>query len=381
MIVSPPAPDMYATPKVNPKSQRRSGKMSILDLPSHVLVQVACHLDHPSLKSLAVAHSLFTPAAEVWLYRRLTLPLHNPHRPVVPACQPLSWECDYNLSTQWEPVKPTLARSLAEEGWKEDLHQSNHLDASLRFINRSLSSSAERAGYIREVSIDLKKRYHDAELDMNAASTTTAFSDVSGGGGYRGGMWFDGKEWGWEWDDPASSARAMLHLAQLRRDENPDACPSLRNTFTSLPVMRGVRRLELEIYESWQGYLDHVFALVPNLEHLIIRPNALLVDSPLEFPARTFSNIPKDLKSVRFESMLDCFQPLVVDFLNECKGLEHVVLADRERGSRRQWALHTSLSGSLASSESLRRLEMGRTAREALRDHGHALNEHILVEA
>lgn len=371
--------------------------MTLLDLPNHVFVQIASHLDFPSLKSLAVAHSLLTPAAETWLFRRLTLPLSNPHRPVGPTdtdTEPISWECDYNLSTQWEPVKPTLSSALEGYGWREDTHQSNHLDASLRFVTACIVSKPERAGYVREISVDLKKRYHDVELDMNSASTptttTTSIARATGavgaggagsGSGYRGEMWFDGKEWGWEWDDPLSSLRAMTHLAQARQAENPDQCPLLRGTFDNLPPMRGVRKLELEVYESWQGYLPHLLAAVPNLDYLVIRPNALLVDSPLHFPAAKIDNLPPGLKEVRVESMLDCFQPLVVDLLDRCQELQHLVLADRERGSRRQWSLTVELAEALATSPSLRRLELGRAARDALRDYNPDWDGRIVLSA
>jgi hypothetical protein len=318
----------------------------LLDLPSHVLVAIASYLDPPHLKALALVHRDLAPAVEYHLYRRISLPLRNPHYPVqVDSTRRSglggSLECDYNFSTTWKPVKPALAASLQSLGWREDVDQSNHLDASMRYMATLLAPSegghAEgRAMYPRELVLDLKKRYHDIELDMTSSAYETLYTSPYSSIG-------EDKAWQEEWDDPATSRRSMIRLAEARRDESPDRDSEMLETFAKFPMLPGVRKLTVTLYESWQGYLDRVLSLVPNLEELVIRPHSLLVDSPLTFSRKDFHNLPVHLNSIQVEGMLDCFQDLVLDLLSSSKGINVVDLRPGERGSRRGWTMGRDL--------------------------------------
>lgn len=318
----------------------------LLDLPSHVLVAVASYLDPPHLKALALVNRDLAPAVEYHLYRRISLPLRNPHYPVQIDSTSRSGlggslECDYNFSTTWKPVKPALAASLESLGWKEDTNQSNHLDASMRYMTSLLAPKESgytegRAMYPRELVLDLKKRYHDIELDMTSSAYETPYTSPYSSIG-------EDKAWLEEWDDPATSRRSMLRLAEARRDESPDRDSALLETFVNFPMLPGVRKLTVTLYDSWQGYLDRVLALVPNLEELVIRPHSLLIDSPLTFGRKEFKNSPAHLKSIRVEGMLDCFQDLIVDLLRSSGRVQMVDLRPEERGSRRGWTMNEGL--------------------------------------
>lgn len=385
---------------------------SILDLPSHVLVQIASHLNTLTLKSLAEVHSYLTPAAETHLYRRLTLPISNPHHSVSRQSPHPSADsdsntlmgrgCTYDLKTTWVPSKPSLSRRLAEHGWKEDYHRSNHLDASMRLINESLTSKSvsdsDRTTYPRELVIDLKKRYHDVDLDLDTISlpaiTTTTVSrpnqamavitqdaqavfvqtqtqiqiqpqtqEMTSGEGLGG----DYKETSTEpeWDVSPST---LLHLSQLRQIESPAYDPHLRHTFDHFPILPSVKRVEARIYESYQGYLLYLLCLTPNLSELALRPDTLLAESSLIFPPLDIQ-WPGSLKTLRIEGMIDTLQPIVVDLLHQCE-IRSIVLTDSDpdsdRGRRGGWAIIPELVHALLSCPTLERIEVGKAAREVL---------------
>lgn len=336
--------------------------LSLLDLPEHVLIAIASYLDPPHLKALALVHRDLGPAVETYLYRRISLPLSNQYYPVHSspgtANSPLGLECDFNLAAEWKPAKPALAASLESFGWKDDTHQSNHLDASLRYMTTLLGAkygdfNSSRAAYPRELVLDLKKQYHDIELDMNALATQAPQHSLYS---YSG---IDSSEKGWneDWEDPASSRRALLQLAEKRRDESPDLDTSVLDTFANFPILHGVKKLTVTLYESWQGYLDHVFALVPNLEELVVRPHSLLVESPLTFPRKAFANLPSRLRSIRVEGILDCLQGLVIDLIRASEGVEQVNLHPVDRGGRKGWKMGEELKELMSERQEIRSLQ------------------------
>jgi hypothetical protein len=336
--------------------------LSLLDLPEHVLIAIASYLDPPHLKALALVHRDLGPAVETYLYRTISLPLSNQYYPVqsIPGTANglLGLECDFNLAAEWKPAKPALAASLESFGWKDDTYQSNHLDSSLRYMTTLLGakdgdSNSSRAAYPREMVLDLKKQYHDIELDMNTLAIQAprhslySYSDI------------DSSEKGWndDWEDPASSRRALLQLAEKRCDESPDLDTALLDTFTNFPILHGVKKLTVNLYESWQGYLDHVFALVPSLEELVVRPHSLLVESPLTFPRKALVNPPSRLRSIRVEGMLDCLQGLVIDLIRASDAMEHVNLLQVDRGGRNGWKMGEELRELLSERQEIRSLQ------------------------
>jgi hypothetical protein len=169
----------------------------------------------------------------------------------------------------------------------------------------------------------------------------------------------DSSEKGWndDWEDPASSRRALLQLAEKRRDESPDLDTALLDSFTNFPILHGVKKLTVNLYESWQGYLDHVFALAPNLEEIVVRPHSLLVESPLTFARKAVVNPPSRLRSIRVEGMLDCLQGLVIDLIRGSEGMEHVNLLQVDRGGRKGWKMGEEMSELMSERQEIRSLQ------------------------
>ena len=379
---------------------------SILELPSHVLVQIASYLDPSTLKSLAEVHSYLTPAAETYLYRRLVLPVSNPHHSVphpspYPSSNPPagSW-CDHDVTTSWEPVKPSLASRLADLGWEEDEHQSNHLDASMRLITKSLTSKSisDRTTYPRELVMDLKKCYHDVDVDLDTISfhpnTTNTIAvghstihppDRTGsiitperaalGTSVEENVTSDHKPTliESEWDVGRST---LLHLSRMRQLESPEHDPHLYSTFSHFPILLGVKRVEVGIYESYLGYLPHLLHFIPNLIELVLRPRSLLVESHLEFPLLNMQ-WPGSLESLRIDGMIDSLQPLVVDLLTQCD-IRDVVLSDVQE-TRPTWTITRELIHALTCCETLEKIHVGRAVGAVLRK-AREWPEGVLVE-
>ena len=320
--------------------------MSRLVLPSHVVVEIASYLDNPTLKSLALSHSYLTQAAETYLYRRISLPIRNPYHAVKLDFNVEQYQGgDQDLSTKWVPVKPSLSASLSELGWEEDVHQSNHLGASLRLLARTLTSPSlfkpgcERTMYPRELVFDLKKQYHHDDLDLDTMSSPAILQeiplphptadqtramlleiaaenrihyDVKSSIGYT------------EWD---LDLETRIHLSQIRQAESPIHDHDLRSAFEALPTLPGVRQVSLTLYESFQGFLPHIFRIAPHLTELCIRPHPLLVDTPLSSPPLDLdpSLWPRGLKVLNIEGMCDSLVPLVDGLIKNSSGKVSVI--------------------------------------------------------
>jgi hypothetical protein len=123
----------------------------LTSLPSHILIDITSYLEKRALKYISPLHSTLKEVCDIHLFHTISLPFSNP----------------YLRST---PVKPYLASTLEGYGWKDDAQQSNHLDASLLYLIPLLKGNE---GYVKEISIDLKDRYHDPEIDHDNLTNPT----------------------------------------------------------------------------------------------------------------------------------------------------------------------------------------------------------------
>lgn len=321
----------------------------LIHLPSHILIDITSYLSPPTLKALCQTHRTLREIAEIHLYKKIKLPLSNPYYAVQPS--------DSCSTIDFKPVKPSLARKLEGLGWKNDAHQSGHLDSSLLYLTPLLKG---RAGYVRELVIDLKERYHDLDLDLDTLTnphTPTHMLNPR----IRTGMSSDNgpKPLG----DPISELDHLrLHLSQIRQTESPLNNPHLANTFRSFPILSAVTKLKVTIYESYSGYLPFLIPLLPNLQELVIHPHEWLVQSPLTFPELKGIEVPK-LRVLRVEPMLDCLRGLVGDWVRAGR-VEELVLADVRGG--RGWTMDEELARTIAGCSTLKRIEIGKRAHKVL---------------
>lgn len=302
---------------------------ALTTLPSHILVDITSYLDIRTLKQLSPLHSSLREICEIHLLRSISLPLSN-----------------HFLRSA--PLKPSLAKELEGYGWKDDIQQSNHLDASLRYLIPLL---AGREGYVKELSIDLKHRYHDPELDLDNLTNPTYLSITSD---TRITTPID------KYQDPPSELDILRSKASLiRQRESPTHLPHLANTFTSFPLLPGVRKLKLVLYESFTGYLPYLLPLFPNLTELILEPHELLVESPLSFSS-IHVGLPKlELKKLRVEPMLDSLRGLVRELI-QGGTIRELVLGDG------RWTMSEELAGVIRGCEGLSRVEVGKKGRKVL---------------
>lgn len=281
--------------------------MILTSLPDHILLDITSYLDNRTLKALSTLHSSLREVCEIHLFRSISLPLSNPY-------------------LRSSPVKPYLANRLEGYGWKDDHHQTSHLDASLRYLTPLL---AGKEGYVKELAIDLKYRYHDPEIDLDELTNPShPIMDVEPDSKIHVP------------DDKSSDPPSELDLLRLkasliRQRESPSHLPHLARTFASFPILPGVRTLKLTLYESFPGYLPYLFPLFPNLTELILEPHGLLVESPLTFGSIDCP-LPR-LKTIRVEPMMDSLKSLVEGLLREGR-VEEVIL-----GSGR-WTMDEDLS-------------------------------------
>jgi hypothetical protein len=310
----------------------------LTSLPSHILVGITSYLDKRSLKYISPLHSTLKEVCDIQLLKTISLPLSNPYLRSV-------------------PIKPYLASALEGYGWKDDTRQSNHLDASLRFL---IPLFKGREGYVKELSIDLKDRYHDPELDFNNLTNPTNPS-------HSCAITIPGDKY----QDPLSELDQLRIKASLiRQSESPTHLPHLANTFSSFPTLPAVRRLKLTIYESFPGYLPFLFPLVPNITELILEPHELLVESPLAIPDIRCT-LPK-LRKLRVEPMLDSLRGLVRDLIG-VGAIEELVLC----GER--WTMDEQLADTIRECEGMKRIEVGKKARKTLLASPKMWDERILV--
>jgi hypothetical protein len=311
----------------------------LTSLPSHILIDITSYLDNRSLKYISPLHSTLKDVCDIHLIKTISLPLSNPYLRSV-------------------PIQPYLASELEGYGWRDDTRQSNHLDASLRFLIPLLKG---REGYVKELSIDLKNRYHDPELDFNNLTNPKNPSIHSCAIPISGD----------KYQDPLSELDQLRIKASLiRQSESPTHLPHLANTFSSFPTLPAVRRLKLTIYESFPGYLPFLFPLVPNITELILEPHELLVESPLAIPDIRCT-LPK-LRKLRVEPMLDSLRGLVRDLIG-VGAIEELVLC----GER--WTMDEQLADTIRECEGMKRIEVGKKARKTLLASPKMWDERILV--
>jgi len=127
----------------------------------------------------------------------------------------------------------------------------------------------------------------------------------------------------------------------------------------------------LTIYESFQGYLPYLIPLLPNLSELILKPHELLIESPLSFPKFNFGALSR-LKKLRVEPMLDSLRTVVGDLLRAA-AVEELVLS----GGR--WTMNEALADAIRDSTELKRVEVGKRAREVLLTGERVLDDRILL--
>jgi hypothetical protein len=311
----------------------------LTSLPSHILVDITAYLDNRTLKYLSPLHSILKEVCDIHLFHKISLPLSNPYLRSV-------------------PIKPYLASALEGHGWEDNAQQSNHLDASLRFLIPLLKG---REGYVRELSIDLKSQYHDPELDYNNLTNPTNLLNppctvTTPDDKYQ--------------DLPSELDQLRIKASLIRQSESPTYLPHLADTFSSFPILPAIRSMKLTIYESFTGYLPYLFYLVPNITELILEPHDLLVESPLCIPDVQCS-LPR-LRKLRVEPMLDSLRPFVRDLM-KVGAIEELILG----GGR--WTMDRELAGAIRDCEGLKRLEVGKKARRILLASQNVLDEPILV--
>lgn len=311
----------------------------LISLPVHILVDITSYLDIRSLKYIAPLHTILKDVCDIHLLKTISLPLSNPYLRSI-------------------PIKPYLASELEGYGWKDDIHQSNHLDASLRYLIRLLKA---KEGYVKELSIDLKDRYHDPELDFNNLTNPTnplvpsCATTVSGD----------------KYQDPLSELDQLRIKASLiRQSESPAHLAHLANTFSSFPVLPAVRKLKLTIYESFPGYLPFLLPSLPNITELILEPHDLLVESPLTIPGIR-CRLPR-LRKLRVEPMIDSLRPFVMDLVRVGE-MEELTLG----GER--WTMDEGLAGAIRGCEALDRIEVSKKSRKILLASQKTRDEQILV--
>jgi hypothetical protein len=311
----------------------------LTSLPSHILVEITSYLDQRSLKYISPLHSTLKEVCDIHLFHIISVPLSNP----------------YLRST---PIKPYLASTLEGYGWKDDAQQSNHLDASLLYLIPLLKG---KEGYVKELSIDLKDRYHDPELDfanLTNPTNTLIHSCATSTPGDK-------------YQDPLSELdRLRIKASLIRQSESPSHLPHLAATFSLFPTLPAVRILKLTIYESFPGYLPYLFPLLPNITELILEPHDLLVESPLTVPDIR-CGLPK-LRKLRVEPMIDSLRPFVRDLIR-AGGIEKLILA----GER--WTMGEVLAGPIRDCEGMKRIEVGKKARKVLLAGQKVWDEQILL--
>jgi hypothetical protein len=311
----------------------------LTSLPSHILVDITSYLDKRSLKYISPLHSILKEVCDIHLFHTISLPLSNP----------------YLRST---PIKPYLASTLEGYGWKDNTQQSNHLDASFRYLIPLLKG---KEGYVKHLSIDLKNQYHDPELDYDNLTSPTNPSIRSCTITIPGD----------KYQDPLCELDILrIQASSIRQSESPSHLPHLANTFSSFPILPGIRKLKLTIYESFPGYLAFLFPLLPNITELILEPHELLVESPLTIPdARC--GLPR-LRKLRVEPMIDSLRGLVRDLIVE-GAIEQLVLC----GDR--WTMDWKLASSVRDCDGLKRIEVGKKARKVLLAGQKVWDEQILL--
>ena len=311
----------------------------LISLPVHILADITSYLDTRSLKYIAPLHTILKDVCDIHLLKTISLPLSNPY-------------------LRSMPTKPYLASELEGYGWKDDIHQSNHLDASLRYIIPQLKG---REGYVKELSIDLKDQYHDPELDFNNLTNPTNThvpfieNTISGD----------------KYQDPLSELDQLrIRASLIRQSESPSHLPHLAHTFSSFPVLPAVRKLKLTIYESFPGYLPFLLPLLPNITELILEPHELLAESPLTIPDIR-CRLPR-LRKLRTEPMIDSLRPFVRDLIDV--GVVEELIMDGER-----WTMDDELAGAIGDCEGMKRIEVGKRAKKALLAGQKTWDEQILV--
>jgi len=298
----------------------------LISLPVHILVDITSYLDTRSLKYIAPLHSILKDVCDIHLLKTISLPLSNPYLRSI-------------------PIKPYLASELEGYGWKDDIHQSNHLDASLRYLMRLLKG---KEGYVKGLSIDLKDRYHHPELDFNDLTNPTnplvAPSVITIPGD--------------KYQDPLSELDQLrLKASVIRQSESPAHLPHLANTFSSFPTLPAVRKLKLTIYESFPGYLPYFLPLLPNITELVLEPHDMLAESPLTIPDIQ-CDLPK-LRKLRVEPMIDSLRPFVMDLVRFGE-MEELTLG----GER--WTLDEGLADAIRDCEGMKRIEVSKRAKKVL---------------
>jgi hypothetical protein len=311
----------------------------LTSLPSHILVDITSYLDNRTLKYLSPLHSILKEVCDIHLFQGISLPLSNPYLRLI-------------------PIKPYLASALEGHGWEDNAQQSNHLDASLRFLGPLLKG---REGYIKELSIDLKNQYHDPELDLNNLTNPTNLLDppctvTTPDDKYQ--------------EPPSELDQLRIKASLIRQSESPTYLPHLAYTFSSFPTLPAVQSLKLTIYESFPGYLPHLFPLVPNITELILEPHDLLVESPLCIP--DIQCVLPRLRRLRVEPMIDSLRPFVRDLIR-VGAIEELILG----GGR--WTMDRELAGAIRACEGLKRVEVGKKARKVLLAGQNVWDEPILV--
>jgi hypothetical protein len=305
----------------------------LTSLPSHVLLDITSYLDIRTLRHISALHSSLNEVCDVQLLKTISLPLSNPYLRSI-------------------PMKPYLASALERYGWKDDIHQSNHLDASLRYLIPLLMG---REGYVQELSIDLRDRYHDPDLDFDGLTNPTNPRFTLYPPIIVPPITIPGDRFK---EPPSELDRLRLQASLIRQSESPSHLPHLAHTFSSVPMLPAVRVLRLTIYESFQGYLPYIFRFLPNLSELILEPHDLLIESPLPFDNFNFGALPR-LKKLRVEPMMNSLRTLV-EKLIRAGAVEGLVLI----GVR--WTMDEKLAGAIRECKGLKRLEVGKGAKKVL---------------
>jgi hypothetical protein len=312
----------------------------LTSLPSHILIDITSYLDNRSLKYISRLHSSLKEVCDIHHRHPNSLTLSTP-------------------SLRSTPIKPYLASTLEGYGWKDDIQQSNHLTASLLYLIPSLKG---KEGYVKEISIDLKDQYHDPELDFaNLTNPTNSLvpshSIITTPGD--------------KYQNPLSELdRLRIQASLIRQSESPSHLPHLANTFSSFPVLPGIRKLKLTIYESFPGYLPYLLPLLPNITEVILEPHELLAESPLTIPDIRCT-LPK-LRKLRIEPMVDSLRGFVKDLIGAGSIEELILVGER-------WTMNEELAGAIRDCEGLRRVQVSKRASKVLLAGPKVWNEQILV--
>jgi len=316
----------------------------LTSLPSHILLDITSYLDIRTIKYITPLHSILKEVCDIHLFNTISLPLSNPYLRSI-------------------PTKPDLAVALEGYGWKDDIYQTNHLDASFQYLIPLLKG---REGYIKELSIDLKYRYHDSEVDFELLTIPTrptipviASHHVTS---------FDKYPYQ---DPPSELDKLRLQASLIRQSESPSHLPHLAQTFSLFPTLPAVKILRLTIYESFHGYLPFLFPLLPNLSELILEPHELLIESPLAFPKFEIG-ISTRLKTLRVEPMLDSLRPFVRALIR-VGAVEKLVL----EGER--WTMNEELASAITESEEMKRVKVGKRAGKVLLTSERTWDDRILI--